>query len=157
MTMEGIDDSLHGLGGIEEIPSKIGVFSRTQKLRSEGTRHSEGFSTWLEGLESLQRVTQSPRYNISSRTQESKKGKLKFIQMRHKMNAIDTRSKAPRAQGGRGLLSHTISVQESQKSISKILPLEKRREEQEEKRRAPGDGRWRAVCLWLAQGGERRG
>ena len=73
MTMEGIDESLHGLGGIEEIPSKIGVFSRTQKLRSEGTHDSEGFSTWLEGLESLQRVTQSPPNNLSSRTQESTK------------------------------------------------------------------------------------
>ena len=40
MTMEGIDESLHGLGGIEEIPSKIGVFSRTQQLRFEGTRDS---------------------------------------------------------------------------------------------------------------------
>ena len=50
MSTEGIDESLHGLGGIEEIPTKIGVFSRTQKLRSEGTRDSEGFSTWLKGL-----------------------------------------------------------------------------------------------------------
>ena len=40
MTTEGIDESLHGLGGIEEIPSKIGVFSRTQKLRFEGARES---------------------------------------------------------------------------------------------------------------------
>ena len=73
MTTKGIDESLHGLGGIEKIPSKIGVFSRTQKLRSEGTRDSEGFSTWLEGLESLQRVTQSPQNSLSSRTQESTK------------------------------------------------------------------------------------
>ena len=50
------------------------------------------------------------------------------------MNAIDTRSKAPRAQGGKGLLSHTISVQESQKSISKILILEKKRKNREEER-----------------------
>ena len=64
------------------------------------------------------------------------KGKSKFIQMRHKMNAIDTRSKAPRAQGGKGLLSHTISVQESQKSISKILILEKKRKNREEERGA---------------------
>ena len=49
------------------------------------------------------------------------------------MNEIDTRSKARRAQGGKGLLSHTISVQESQTSISKILILEKKREEQEER------------------------
>ena len=27
-----IDESLHGLGGIEEIPRKNGVFSRTQEL-----------------------------------------------------------------------------------------------------------------------------
>ena len=73
MSTEGIDESLHGLGGIEEIPSKIGVFSRTQKLRSEGTRDSGGFSTCLEGLGSLQSVTQSPRNNFSSRTQESTK------------------------------------------------------------------------------------
>ena len=73
MSTEGIDESLHGLGGIEEIPSKIGVSSRTQKLRSEWTRDSGGFSTWLEGLGSLQSVTQSPGNNFSSRTQESTK------------------------------------------------------------------------------------
>ena len=33
---KGIDESLHGLGGIEEFPNKNGVFSRTQKLRFEG-------------------------------------------------------------------------------------------------------------------------
>jgi hypothetical protein len=57
MSMEGIDESLHGLGGIEEFPSKNGVFSRTQKCRFEGTRDSAGFSTRLDGLESLQRIT----------------------------------------------------------------------------------------------------
>ena len=31
MSTEGIDELLHGLGGIEEFPSKNGVFSRTQK------------------------------------------------------------------------------------------------------------------------------
>ena len=47
--------------------------------------------------------------------------------MRHKMNAIDTRSKAPRAQGGKGLLSHKISVQESQKSMAKTsIPREEK-------------------------------
>jgi len=57
MFMEGIDESLHSLGGIEEFPSKNGVFSRTQKLRFEWTRDSGGFSTRLDGLESPQRVT----------------------------------------------------------------------------------------------------
>ena len=36
MSTEGIEESLHGLGGIEEIPSKIGVFSRTQNFDSGG-------------------------------------------------------------------------------------------------------------------------
>ena len=55
--IKGIDESLHGLGGIEEFPSKNGVFSRTQKLRFQGTRDSTGFSTRLDRFESLQRVT----------------------------------------------------------------------------------------------------
>jgi len=40
MSMKGIDESLHDLRGIEEFPSKNGVFSRTQKLRFEGARES---------------------------------------------------------------------------------------------------------------------
>ena len=67
---EGIDESLHGLGGIEEIPSKNGVFSRTQKLRFEETRDSGGCSTRLDGLGSLQGVTKSSRSSPSSRAQE---------------------------------------------------------------------------------------
>ena len=51
MTTEGIDESLHGLGGIEEIPSKIGVFSKKQQLRFGGTRDSGGYSTRLDGFE----------------------------------------------------------------------------------------------------------
>ena len=57
MSTEEVDESLHGLGGIEEFPSKNGVFSRTQKRRFERTRDSTGFRTRLDGLESLQRVT----------------------------------------------------------------------------------------------------
>ena len=44
MTTEGIDESLQGLGGIEEIPSKIGVFSRTQQLRFGGLMIQEGIA-----------------------------------------------------------------------------------------------------------------
>ena len=61
MSTEGIDESVHGLGGIEEFPSKNGVFSRTQKRCFEGTRDSAGFSTRLDGLESLQGVMKSSR------------------------------------------------------------------------------------------------
>ena len=71
MSTEGIDESLHGLGGIEEIPSKNGVFSRTQKRQFEGARESEGFSTRLEGLGTPQGVTKITRTNSSPRAQES--------------------------------------------------------------------------------------
>ena len=71
MSMEVIDESLHGLGGIEEFPSKNGVFSRTQKHQFEGARESEGFSTRLDGLGTPKGVTKSSRTNSSSRTQES--------------------------------------------------------------------------------------
>ena len=50
-------------------------------------------------------------------------------------------SKPRRAQGGLGLLSHTISVQSLQESIPKILSLEKKeggREERSRRRRDPG-------------------
>ena len=47
---EGIDELLHGLGEIDEILSKIGVFSRTPKLQFEGARESEGFRTRQDGL-----------------------------------------------------------------------------------------------------------
>jgi len=41
---EGIDELLHGLGEIDEIRSKIGVFSRTQKLRFVVTLDSGGLA-----------------------------------------------------------------------------------------------------------------
>ena len=71
MSTEGIDESIHGLGGIEEFPSKNGVFSRTQKHQFEGARESEGFSTRLEGLGTPQGVTKTTRTNSSPHAQES--------------------------------------------------------------------------------------
>ena len=71
MSMEGIDELLHGLGGIDEIRSKNGVFSRMQKLRFVVTRDSGCFSTRLEGFESLQRVMKSSRIKPSTRAHES--------------------------------------------------------------------------------------
>ena len=51
------------------------------------------------------------------------------------MNEIDTNLKAQRAQGGLGLLSHTISVQGLQKPIPKVLSQERRREEKNREER----------------------
>ena len=73
MSTEGIDELLHGLGEIDEIRSKIGVFLRTQKLRFVVTRDSRGFSTRLDGFESLQRVTKTSRIKPSTRAHESTK------------------------------------------------------------------------------------
>ena len=73
MSTEGIDELLHGLGGIDEIRSKNGVFSRMQKLRFVVTRDSGGFSSKLESFEPLQRVTKSSRIKPSTRAQESTK------------------------------------------------------------------------------------
>ena len=54
-----------------------------------------------------------------------------------KRQEIEFNSKAQRAQGGKGLLSQSISVQESQKSINKVLVLEKK----EKNRKKGGRGR----------------
>ena len=70
MSTEGIDESLHGLGGIEEFLSKNGVFSRTKKRQFEA-RESEGFSTRLDGLGAPQGVTKTTRTNSSPCAQES--------------------------------------------------------------------------------------
>ena len=48
-----------------------------------------------------------------------------------KRQEIEFNSKAQRAQEGKGLLSQTISVQESQKSINKVLVLEKKEKNRE--------------------------
>ena len=48
---EGIDELLHGLGEIDEILSKIRVFSKIPKCRYEETRDSGGFCTRPDGLE----------------------------------------------------------------------------------------------------------
>ena len=73
MSTEGIDELLHGLGEVGEIRSKIGVFSRTQKLRFVVTRDFGGFSTRLDDFESLQRVTKTSRIKPSTRAHESTK------------------------------------------------------------------------------------
>ena len=52
--------------------ARLGFSQEHKKLRSEGARESEGFSTWLEGLGSLQGVTKTTRTNSTTRAQESK-------------------------------------------------------------------------------------
>ena len=65
-----LNESPHGLRGIERNRSKSVVFSRTQKLRFVETRDSGGCSTRLDGIGSLQGVTKSSRSSPSSRAQE---------------------------------------------------------------------------------------
>ena len=73
MSTEGINKSLHGLGGIEELRARMGFSLERQELRFEWTRDSRGCSTRLEVLESLQRVTKSSRTKPSTRAHESTK------------------------------------------------------------------------------------
>jgi len=65
-------------------------------------------------------------------------------------------SKPRRAQGGLGLLSHTISVQRLQESIPLILVLGRRGRNREETGRRGGarKGRWCSAVL-AGAGGER--
>ena len=111
MSTEGIEESLHEKGGIEEIPSKNGVFSRTRKSPIEGARDSGDFSTRLDGLEAPQEVTKSSRNRPQSHAQRTKRENQNSSHKRHSKYKIDSNSKAPRAQGGEGLLSRSILVQ----------------------------------------------
>ena len=74
------------------------------------------------------------------------------------MDEIESKSKPRRAQGGKGLLSHQISVQKSQQSIPLVLILEreeKNRERETHGREVGGAGWWE--CFFQAQGREERG
>ena len=71
------------------------------------------------------------------------------------MNKDEMNSKTRRAQGGKGLLSRSISVQNPQESI----PLIPREEREEEKRGEEGGGRQRGdgVLFCLVPGAKERG
>jgi len=43
---KGIDESLHGLGGIEEFPSKNGVFSKHEKLKNFDSKELVNFGSF---------------------------------------------------------------------------------------------------------------
>ena len=94
------NESPHGLRGIGRNRSKSGVFSRTRKAPIEGTRDSRDFSTRLDGLESLQRVTKSSRKRPQSHAPRTNRENQNSSHGRHTKYKIDPNSKAPRAQGG---------------------------------------------------------
>ena len=71
---------------------------------------------------------------------------------RHSKYKIDSNSKAPRAQGGEGLLFRSILVQSLKNPWMKFYPSEEREEEQREGRE--GDGR-KGQAAWAP--GKRRG
>ena len=80
------------------------------------------------------------------------KGKSNLSHTKHKTYEIETKSNTLRAQGGKGLLSRSISVQQSQKSILQNLTLEKKGRK---KRGREGDARERQ-CLVCAPAREKR-
>ena len=63
------------------------------------------------------------------------------------MNEIEVNSKPRRAQGGQGLLSHSIPVQRSQEIIPLILGKKRGRTHEREREGAPGDGAGRSVLV----------
>ena len=69
-------------------------------------------------------------------------GKSKFVQTKHKMDELESKTNARRAQGGLGLLSHTISVQKSQVSMPLILERRDGAERQRGERGAAPGRRW---------------
>ena len=67
------------------------------------------------------------------------------------MNGIESKSKPQRAQGGKGFLSHQISVQKSQQSIP-LFPREERKEEEKgEHRREVGAWEGGGCCLCVQE------
>ena len=69
---------------------------------------------------------------------------------RHSKYKIDSNSKAPRAQGGEGLLFRSILVQSLKNPWMKFYPRERKREEQRREGGAPG----REEHVWAARAGE---
>ena len=61
------------------------------------------------------------------------------------MNENESKSKPRRAQGGKGLLSHSISVQSLKNPWFKSYPRKEREEEQKEGEEAHGRGNQRWV------------
>ena len=94
------NESPHGLRWIGRNRSKSGVFSRTRKAPIEGTRDYGDFSTMLDGLESLQRVTKSSRNRPQSHAPRTNRENQNSSHGRHTKYKIDPNSKAPRTQGG---------------------------------------------------------
>ena len=67
-------------------------------------------------------------------------GRTNSSHKRHSKYKIDSNSKAPRAQGGEGLLSRSILVQCLKNPLMKFYPRERKREEQRERGREKATG-----------------
>ena len=70
------------------------------------------------------------------------------------MNEIEMNSKPRRAQGGKGLLSRSISVQNPQESMP-LIPREEREKERKEKEEEGAREREEACCFSVAGARER--
>jgi hypothetical protein len=83
------------------------------------------------------------------------KGKSNSTQTKHKTYEIETKSNTPRAQGGKGLLSHSISVQVLK---NPLLARERRgRENSERGRKRQGEERMAYVLSKPGKKREREG
>ena len=76
--------------------------------------------------------------------------------MKHKMNEFEMNSKPRRAQGGKGLLSRSISVQNPQESMP-LIPREEREEEEREIGRGGRRQEDVVAWCWFLAGARERG
>ena len=123
----------------KEIGARAGFSLECENLGFERTRDSGGFSTRLDGLESQHGVTISPRTTHDHEHQEQPRENQNLAHERQKTYEIESNSKPRRAQGGKGLLSHSISIQSIKNPWFKSCPREEREEEQ--RKEEPGHGR----------------
>ena len=118
LSMEGINELLHEMGGIEEYPSKNGVFSKTQECRFERARESKEICTKQKGVDSHKELREPPQ--IRSPWTHKRKSKIHHKEgaRRTELNTIES----PEGTRREGPPFPINSRTKSQESISKISP-----------------------------------
>ena len=118
--------------------ARTGFSQERENLGFERTRDPGDFSSRIDGLESQHGVTKSPRTTHDHKHQEQPRENQNLAHGRQETYEIDSNSKPRRAQGGNGLLSHSISVQSLKNPWFKSCPREEREEEQRKEEAAHG-------------------
>ena len=122
----------------DEKPSKNGVFSKREKLKNDDPNElviSRGFALVKRGKNHVTKLGETTTISCPQRVNHGNENPSQGAPKEHEP---DFDFKAPRAQGGKGLLSHEISLQTLHKSMPLILEKRGEEEEHREKRGAGG-------------------